>query len=42
MERRNFLKGLCTLPAIGILPSLGYADTQTGDKVEVIGLNRIV
>ncbi len=42
MERRNFLKGLCTLPAIGILPSLGYADTQTSDTEEAIGLNRIV
>ena len=43
MKRRNFLKTLCTLPAVSLLPSLSYADNSSvGDGSNVIGLNKII
>ena len=43
MKRRNFLRTLCTLPAISILPSLSYAENSSiSDGSNVIGLNKIV
>ncbi len=43
MKRRNFLRTLCTLPAISILPSLSYAQNHTvGDGSNVLGLNKII
>ena len=43
MKRRNFLRTLCTLPAVGLLPSLSYAEnSSTSDGSDVVGLNKIV
>ncbi len=43
MKRRNFLKTLCTLPAVSLLPSLSYADNSSvGDGSNVVGLNKII
>ena len=43
MKRRNFLKTLCTLPAVSLLPSLSYADNSSvGDSSNVVGLNKII
>ncbi len=43
MKRRSFLKSLCALPAIGVLPSLSYADnTSPSNGSDVVGLNRII
>ena len=43
MKRRNFLRTLCTLPAVSILPSFSYAENSSvGDGSDVLGLNRIV
>ncbi len=43
MKRRNFLRTLCTLPAVSLLPSLSYADNSSvGDGSNVVGLNKII
>jgi len=43
MRRRNFLKSLCAFPALGILPSLSYAEDNTlNDGSNVVGLNRVI
>ncbi len=42
MKRRNFLRTLCTLPTVSILPSFSYAQTNTVGDSSVIGLNKIV
>jgi len=43
MKRRNFLRTLCTLPAVSLLPSLSYAQNiSTNDGSNVIGLNKII
>ena len=44
MKRRNFLRTLCTLPAVSLLPSLSYAEdnNSVSDGSNVIGLNKII
>ena len=43
MERRNFLKNLCALPVVAVLPSVSYATQLTGaEGSDVVGLNKII
>ncbi len=42
MKRRNFLRTLCTLPAVSLLPSLSYAEDSSNDGSDVVGLNKII
>jgi len=42
MKRRNFLKTLCTLPAVSLLPSLSYAEDSSNNGSDVVGLNKII
>ncbi|MCH9740258.1 MAG: hypothetical protein K0U38_05405 [Epsilonproteobacteria bacterium] len=41
MERRNFLRTLCILPAIGLVPSLVNASVATSNG-DVVGLEKII
>jgi hypothetical protein len=44
MKRRSFLKSLCIVPAVGVLPSLTLAEgmPSLSDGSDVIGLNSII
>ncbi|MCK4441896.1 MAG: hypothetical protein KAU90_07795, partial [Sulfurovaceae bacterium] len=43
MKRRNFLKGLCAVPIIGLTPSMGFATGEASLATpQTSGLDRII
>jgi len=43
MKRRNFLQGLCTIPIIGLIPTIGFAQEDYGITApQTSGLDRVI
>ena len=43
MKRRSFIKSICALPLLGVLPTMTQAsDTSSNDGSDVLGLNKII
>jgi len=43
MKRRNFLQGLCTIPIIGLIPTMGFAQEDYGITApQTSGLDRVI
>ena len=42
MKRRIFLKSLCAIPTIGLVPTLGFAENSDTTPPKISGLDRVV